>query len=530
MLKPAEELSSGLERRILRKVFVLLSVFTAFALIVGIGIGVAISERRASAGEESNLRVPEAMSGSFSDVARLVEPAVVNIDTKGNLPPEIGLKGEKPATGTPDEILDYFKRQLPRRPSYSVGSGFIVDKTGYILTNYHVIEDSSRIMVRLQNGEEYVAKVIGRDEETDLAVLKIDAGKDLPTVRLGDSNSSQVGDWVLAIGSPFGLAQTVTAGIISQTKRETPFASPFQKFIQTDAAINRGNSGGPLLNMKGEVIGVNSQIATTTGDYNGIGFALPSNEAAFVYNQILQGGKVKRGYLGVVLESVKQEFAKVYGLPSAKGAIISDVRDKQSAAARAGLQVNDVITEFNGQPVENAQDLIAKISSTEPEKDATIAFLRETNDKLERKTVIIRLSERPAIGRNRTDEEKPTGKKLTIDETQKAQATSPWGLTLVELTTQQATTAKLEGQKGLLIKAIDPASFISDLKSTNGTGDLINEGDLIQRINRVSVTDLKTFNTMVSNLKPGDAVVMHVAVYNRFSQRVHQKIVQFTVQ
>lgn len=525
MLKPAEDVSSKIEQKILRKVFILLSVFSAFALVVGIGIGFLISERKATAEEPTNMRTVEAMSSSFAEIAQQVEPAVVNIDTKG-IVPETGLKGEKPTTGTPDEILDYFKRQLPRRPSYAVGSGFIVDKSGYILTNYHVIEDSSRITVRLQNSEEYVAKVIGKDEETDIAVLKIEAGKDLPSVRLGDSNSAQVGDWVLAIGSPFGLAQTVTAGIISQTNRETPFATPFQKFIQTDAAINRGNSGGPLVNMRGEVIGINSQIATTTGDYNGIGFALPSGEASYVYNQIRQNGKVKRGYLGVILDSVKPEFAKVYQIPDTKGAIVSDLRDKQSAAARAGLQVNDVIVEFNGKTVESAPDLITKISSTEPEKEVNLVYLREVNDKLERNTTSIKLTERPSSGKSlAADDEKP--RKLSTENTKDAQL-MPLGLTLSEITPQQATTFKLEGQKGLLIKDIDPASFIADLKNSNDRS-LINEGDLIQRINRVNVTDLKSFNEVVSKLKTGDAVVMHVASFNRFTQKVQQRIVQFTV-
>ena len=205
------------------------------------------------------------------------------------------------------------------------------------MTNFHVVDDSSKITVSLPSGEEYIAKIIGTDEETDLAVLKIEAGRDLPFIKFGNSDKARVGDWVLAIGSPFGLTKTVTAGIISQTNRETPSGNAFQRFIQTDAAINRGNSGGPLVNMKGEVIGVNSQIATSTGDYNGIGFALPSNEASNVYKQILQNGKVRRGYLGVLLDSVKTEFAKVYDLPEAKGAIITEVR-KKGAAARCRIK------------------------------------------------------------------------------------------------------------------------------------------------------------------------------------------------
>ena len=351
---------------------------------------------------------PEMLSASFAEVAKRVESAVVNIDTKGKVPDAVS-KDEKPE-GNLEDLLDFLRRQQ-RRPSYAVGSGFIVDKSGYILTNAHVVEDSSRITVRLQSGEEFIAKVIGTDEETDVAVLKIDAGRDLPIVKLADSDKVRVGDWVLAIGSPFGLAQTVTAGIISQTQRETPYASVFQKFIQTDAAINRGNSGGPLVNMDGEVIGINSQIATSTGDYNGIGFALPSKEAAFVYRQILDNGKVRRGYLGVSLDSIKAEFAKVYGLNEAKGAIILNVTDKTSAAAKAGLLANDIIVGFNGEEVKNAQDLIAKVASTAPEQTVNLTYLREIGNNIERKTAVIRLDERPS---NNKVASADTPKKLPI--------------------------------------------------------------------------------------------------------------------
>jgi serine protease Do len=504
-----------------------LVVLASACLLVAAGIvlGFLASGRFITAETPENVRVaPETLSASFAEVSKRVEPAVVNIDTKGKVP-DVSVKGEQTEPTNPDDILEYFKRQLPRRPSYSVGSGFIVDKTGYILTNNHVIDDASRISVRLQSGEEYLAKVIGTDEETDLAVLKIEAGKDLPTVKLGDSDAIQVGDWVLAIGSPFGLAQTVTAGIISQTRRETPYATSFQKFIQTDAAINRGNSGGPLVNMNGDVIGINSQIASTTGDYNGIGFALPSKEAAYVYQQILANGKVRRGYLGVNLDSVKPEFAKVYDLGETKGAIVTDIRDKQGAAAKAGLQINDIITEFGGQAVVSAQDLIAKVSSTEPLKEVDVVYLRETGDKLERQTTVIKLGERPS--NNPTAEADTNRKKLGVSPA--VSQVVPLGLTLAEMTPQMATTYKLEGQSGLVIKEIDPASFIADLKAINGS-DALNAGDLIQRVNRVAVPDLKTFNDITGKLKTGDAVVMHVATYNKFARTVQQRIVQFTVQ
>lgn len=464
---------------------------------------------------------PEKLSASFAEVAKIVEPAVVNIDTKGKMP-EITARGEKPSEGG-DDILD-FLRQLPRRPSSSVGSGFIVDKSGYILTNAHVVEDSSRITVRLDSGEEYVAKVVGTDRLTDLAVLKIETGKDLPFVKLGNSEKAQVGDWVLAIGSPFGLARTVTAGIISQTKRETPSGNAFQKFIQTDAAINRGNSGGPLVNMDGEVIGVNSQIATSTGDYNGIGFALPANEAGYVYRQILQNGKVRRGYFGVILDSVKTEYAKVYGLRDANGAIITDMPDSQSAAAKAGLQVGDVITEYNGQKVQNAQDLINKIATTRPDESVNLVFMREMGANMERKTTMVRLAERPTG--NETAGADESRRKLPVGGAK--EESKPFGLTLVEMTPILAATSKLEGQKGLVVKDINPTSYLADVKMSNGSGAL-NEGDVIQRVNRVAVTDLKTFNEVAKNLKTGDAVVMHVMSVGR-GQIPQLKIVQFTVQ
>src|SRR5215213_6438700 len=195
---------------------------------------------------------PERLSASFAEVAKSVEPAVVNIDTKGKVPDVTVKDDNSPNKNSTEETLEDFLRRQ-RRPSYAVGSGFIVDRAGYILTNYHVVEDSSRITVQLHSGEEFLAKIVGTDEETDLAVLKIEAGREMTFVKLGESEKAQVGDWVLAIGSPFGLSQTVTAGIVSQVKRETPYTFQFpKKFIQTDAAINRGNSGGPLVNMDGE--------------------------------------------------------------------------------------------------------------------------------------------------------------------------------------------------------------------------------------------------------------------------------------
>src|SRR6266550_4143326 len=315
------------EQAILRKLRVWIVALGVACLLAGIGVGAMLSGRPTVAQNEAQIaRAPEALSASFAEIAKRVEPAVVNIETM-QVAPELTEKDEdsKDDSSSSNPLLDMFRRQ-PRRPSRGVGSGFIVDSKGYILTNQHVIEGATRITVGLLSGEKFRGKVIGVDEETDVAVIKVEPPRDLPTVKLGDSNAAQVGDWVLAIGSPFGLDQTVTAGIISKKERETPYFTTFQRFLQTDAAINRGNSGGPLVNMRGEVIGMNSQIATSTGDYNGIGFALPANETNFVYKQLVSQGKVKRGFLGITLDSVHEEFAKVYGLPEARGAIVMDVQ------------------------------------------------------------------------------------------------------------------------------------------------------------------------------------------------------------
>src|SRR4030095_7510827 len=352
-------------------------------------------------------------------MAKRVEPAVVNIETISPST-EVSEKDnpDKDDQSSSNPLLDMFRRQA-RRPMRGVGSGFIVSPKGYILTNEHVVEGSSRIIVGLQSGEKYRGRVIGIDEETDVAVVKIDAPQDLPTVTLGDSNAAQVGDWVLAIGSPFGLDQTVTAGIISKKERETPYFTNFQRFLQTDAAITRGNSGGPLVNMRGEVISINSQIASPTGDDNGIGFALPASEANFVYRQIVSQGKVRRGYLGVTLDSVKDEFARVYGLPEAEGAIIIDLQQTKEGqptpAAKAGLLSNDVITEFNGQQVLSAQDLIQKVAATPVGKQATLTYYRDIDGKLDKRTANVVLGERPPTSSIRNSEDRTGLKDKAID-------------------------------------------------------------------------------------------------------------------
>jgi serine protease Do len=472
-------------------------------------------------------RAPEAMSASFAEIAKRVEPAVVNIETT-QAAPEIAEKGDEDGVTPSNPLFDMFRRQQ-RRPSHGVGSGFIVDPKGYVLTNYHVVQDASRITVGLPSGEKLRGKVVGFDAETDVAVVKIDASHDLPTLKLGDSNAAQVGDWVLAIGSPFGLDQTVTAGIISKKERDTPYFSAFQRFLQTDAAINRGNSGGPLVNMRGEAIGMNSQIATSTGDYNGIGFALPATETDYVYKQIVAAGKVRRGFLGITLESVKEEYAKVYGLPEAKGAIVMDVQatreGQPTPAAKAGLQSGDIITEFNGQQVISSQDLILKVAGTPVGQSATLTFLREADGKLDKHTATVVLAERPPPPTATLQPDVPSKDK---DSAPKATVLK-LGMTLTELTPQLVTEKHLAGVRGLYLKDLDPNGVAADVRSNQGRPALV-EGDVMTRINRVPVTTLADFQRVLGALKAGDPVVLNVSRYDRPSDRVVQLIVQFTYQ
>lgn len=521
------------ERTILRKLRIWIAALGIACLLAGIGIGAMLTGKPTVAQTDLQIaRAPEALSASFAEIARRVEPAVVNIETL-QASTEVSDKEneDKDDSATNNPLLDMFRRQQ-RRPTRGVGSGFIVSPKGYILTNYHVIDEATRIIVGLQSGEKYRGTVVGVDPETDVAVVKIDAPRDLPTVTLGDSNAAQVGDWVLAMGSPFGLDQTVTAGIISKKERESPYFNVFQRFLQTDAAINRGNSGGPLVNMRGEVIGMNSQIATSTGDYNGIGFALPANETNFVYKQLVAHRKVKRGYLGISLESVHDEFAKVYGLPEAKGAIVTSVSPSEGGqatpAAKAGIQPNDVIVEFEGARVANSQDLIQKVASTPVGQATTLVFLRDVDGKLDRKTVSIVLSERPS---NAAREWIDSSKAVPKDADPKGNALH-LGITLAELTPQLIAEKRLSGVHGLLIKDIDPNGLVAEVRVPPSNNPALIEGDVINRINKVPVTTLADFQRVLSGLKAGDPIVLNVTTARRDGRtdRLVPIIVQFTYQ
>src|SRR5271170_8073531 len=372
------------------------SFFVGFTLVVGIMIGSVISGRVSamksfSGTDAAHLSVPDPIpsASSFSGIVNRVEPAVVNIATTQVLEKKPNSKMRRQKPSNPDEdndpMQDFFDRFFdgrqdgPPQAERSLGSGVIVDKRGYILTNNHVIENATKIQVQLNNDTaRYTAKVVGADDDTDLAVIKIEVNKELPVAKLGNSEGVQVGDWVLAIGSPFGLQATVTAGIISAKDRGgLGLAKQFQRFLQTDAAINPGNSGGPLVDLAGQVIGINTAIITGSRGYEGVGFALPSNTAISVYNQLISNGRVTRGSIGVTFtEDLGTNQITLKSLGAPYGVVIMGV-EPGSPAEKAGLKGGDVITSINGAAVKSGNDLVNPIASASIGSKAKILYYRD---------------------------------------------------------------------------------------------------------------------------------------------------------
>ena len=386
-----------------------------FVLALGIGVGTVISYRVDATGPaDSQLQMQSdgkpvaggaflALSQAFEEVSNRVEPAVVNINTEEVVTNRRrNLQDQDPS----DPMNDLFRRffngpnsQMPEQETRrSLGSGVIVDPKGYIITNNHVVEDATKIKVNLSGGEEYTAKLIGTDPISDIAVIKISGNKDFPYAKIGNSKSMKVGDWVIAIGSPFGLEQTVTAGIISTTGRtfkggqfaEGPSDySQFNDYLQTDAAINRGNSGGPLVNMNAEVVGINSFISTPTGASAGVGFAVPAHLFVKVYNQILQTGKVSRGWVGVSMNSLPftPAMANFFGVKQGAGVLVTQLVDENGEssetgpAAKAGIKAEDVIVEFDSKKIRDTQDFRMAVADTAPGRKAKIKIVRHGQEK-----------------------------------------------------------------------------------------------------------------------------------------------------
>jgi serine protease Do len=321
--------------------------------------------------------VEQAVLPNFSSIVAKNGPAVVNISVSGRT--KVALQGE-PQLDPNDPMYEFFRRFQPpgqgggEMPTHGLGSGFIIRPDGLIITNAHVVEGASEVTVKLTDKREFSAKVVGVDKPTDTAVLKIDA-KNLPTVALGDPAQTSVGEWVLAIGSPFGFENSVTAGIVSAKSRTLPDEG-FVPFIQTDVAVNPGNSGGPLFNMKGEVIGINSQIYSRTGGYQGLSFAIPIDVALKVEEQLLHDGKVSRGRIGVSVQAVSQSLAESFGMEKAAGALV-DFVPEEGPAAKAGIRPGDIIVKFNGRAIEEPADLAHHVSDLKPGTDATLTLWRE---------------------------------------------------------------------------------------------------------------------------------------------------------
>ncbi len=376
------------------------------------------------------------------------------------------------------------EQAMPREQS---GTGFIVDKNGYIVTNRHVVDGGTKIMVKLQeDSAEYRAKVIGTDVETDLAVIKIDARRPLQPVTIGNSDAVQVGDWAVAIGSPFNLDETVTVGIVSALGRDID-AADFQRFIQTDAAINPGNSGGPLLNIRGEVIGVNTMIATSRGGSEGVGFALPSNMVVRVYNDLIRDGRVTRGSIGISFSKVtKPETLK--GLGVDHGVIVQEVT-KGGPSDKAGLKADDIIQGINGKPIKNGDDLMARVADTPVGNPLTLNIDRDgkkmdlsvtTQDRMEL------YKDNPRVVGENFNPDEPGGKVETSSAVK-------FGIQLRNETSEKG---------GVPISRVEPDSFAEDIG--------LMSGDVIVSINRHAVNTSDDVRKIAGTLKPGDAVAFHI--------------------
>ncbi len=410
----------------------------------------------------------------FVTLAKNLKPSVVNISTSKLIKPR---HPQAPGSHNPNDFFDqFFNRFFQGQPmgphkERSLGSGFIISKDGYILTNNHVVDGADEIKVRLFDGRSYTAKVKGTDPKLDIALLKIDAGKDLPAARLGDSGKLDVGEWVMAIGNPFGLSETVTVGIVS-AKGRVIGAGPYDDFIQTDASINPGNSGGPLFNPQGEVVGINTAIVAGG---QGIGFAIPINEAKSVLQQLKSTGHVVRGWLGVTIQRMTESLAKSFGLKQAEGALVSGVT-QGSPADKAGIKRGDVIVSYEGKKVENVSDLPRLVAETPVGKTVKVGLIR-SGKSLDVSVKVGKLSESGA-------QTEATG-----------QGAGNLGLDVIDVTPDIAHRYNLPREQGALITEVAPTGPAADAN--------LHPGDLVIEINGRQIKSAADFHAAVGAAKKG---------------------------
>jgi serine protease Do len=434
---------------------------------------------------------PVQLSGSFAAIVKQDSPAVVNIATTQVIDRR-SRQRQRPDLNDPGDFFDRFFQFPDQGPvaERSLGSGVIVDERGYILTNNHVIKEATKIQVKVPGDTTiHSAKVIGADEETDLAVIKIESQKHLPTARLGNSDAVQVGDWVLAFGSPFGLEATVTAGIVSAKDRSNIGQGQFQRFIQTDAAINPGNSGGPLVNLAGEVIGINTAIYTSSRGYEGVGFALPSNTAINIYNQLVTNGKVTRGSIGITFGEDRSNNPVLLKELGVEHGIVVERVEPGSPADKAGLRPGDVITSVNGKPVLTGNDLVNPIVATPIGGSVQVTYVRDkqSHDASVGVADRAKLFPRTAQANGNPSEE---------------EGATDFGLRVEDVTSELQQRLGLDHASGVIVTQIEPASLGEDVGFFRG--------DVIQEVNHQPVQNLRDWRRVTGRLKAGDNVLFKV--------------------